>query len=1010
MSVSRKSSLDPLFQPSETASAPLHNGLFLDYSLPHFWLRWIFFASLFVGALGYELRTSTLEAWLLSHYAARLSYEVLPGPSSSIVFPHSGPTDERRGYSRIPLFQSRLEAQGYHVVKQARVSPELAQLMNWGVSPPYRELAEAGLMIRGSTGSTLYKSVHTDRLFEKFENIPPLLVRTLLFLENRKLEDPSSPHSNPAIEWGRLAKAGFLYAGSKLGLPFPVQGGSTLATQLEKFRYFPQGRTHSVADKLRQMVGASLKAYREGSDTRSWRRKIIVDYLDSIPLAAAPGYGEINGLGEGLFTFFGLRLPDVSDALASDGLTSAKVHAFKHVLALLVALPAPATYLVEDHAALEDRVNQFVWLLAKAGVIDKQFAQALQNASLRFLPSAPISTSQSFTRERAPHAIRATLMQLLGVPDLYDLGRLHLEVETTIHGALQDEVTRFLARLADPDFIAAHGLDQERLLSQGDPSKVVYSLLLFERTREGNLLRVGADTLKTPFDINKSAKLELGSTAKLRTLAHYLELAAMLYREFSPLDAESRARRARDARDPISQWAADILKREKDLALDDFLQQALERRYSASPYEGFFTGGGMHSFENFDPQDNGRIVSVREAFQRSINLAFIRLMRDLVRFHKARLPYDAEAMLSNPDHPERRRLLQLAADEESKDILFRTYQGYRGLSRDAIVSRLLGSWAKSDRHLAILFFAWHQGTDDRDLAAWLKERQENVPPEQVGRLWRAYGNPTLNLSDYGYLLSRHPLEVWCAGELMQNPKVSWNELLGRSVDARQVISAWLFQKRHRREQDLRLRIQIEKEAFVRMAPYWQRLDFPFKHLVPSYATAIGASSDRPAALAELMGIILNDGVRRPTLSLKKLHFARGTPYETLFEPIGDSGEKVMEPAVARAVRTLLADVVEVGTARRVRGAFVRPDGTAAVVGGKTGSGDNRFKTFNRGGQVLSSRAVNRTATFVFYIGERYFGVLTAFVPGREASGYRFTSALPVTVLKLLAPSIDARLG
>lgn len=326
------------------------------------------------------------------------------------------------------------------------------------------------------------------------------------------------------------------------------------------------------------------------------------------------------------------------------------------------------------------------------------------------------------------------------------------------------------------------------------------------------------------------------------------------------------------------------------------------------------------------------------------------------------------------------------------------------------MNRLLGNRAKSHRRLATLFFAWHQGTDEKSLAAWLHQKRETVSPDQVRRLWRAYGNPTLNLSDYGYLLSRHPLEVWCAGELMRDPKVSWDELLKRSVDARQVISTWLFQKRHRREQDLRLRIQIEKEAFARMTPDWQRLGFPFKRLVPSYATAIGASSDRPAALAELMGIILNDGVRRPTLSLKKLHFARDTPYETLFEPVGDSGEQVMEPMVARALRTLLADVVEVGTARRVRGAFVQPNGTPVVVGGKTGSGDNRFKTFNRGGQVLSSRAVNRTATFVFYIGERYFGVLTAFVPGQEASGYRFTSALPVSILKLLAPSIDPRLG
>jgi len=80
-----------------------------------------------------------------------------------------------------------------------------------------------------------------------------------------------------------------------------------------------------------------------------------------------------------------------------------------------------------------------------------------------------------------------------------------------------------------------------------------------------------------------------------------------------------------------------------------------------------------------------------------------------------------------------------------------------------------------------------------------------------------------------------------------------------------------------------------------------------------------------------------------------------------------------------------------------------------VVGGKTGSGDNRFETFDRRGAVLSSRATNRTAAVVFYIGDRYFGVISAFVDGPEAARYRFTSALPAALLRILAPAISARL-
>jgi hypothetical protein len=81
-----------------------------------------------------------------------------------------------------------------------------------------------------------------------------------------------------------------------------------------------------------------------------------------------------------------------------------------------------------------------------------------------------------------------------------------------------------------------------------------------------------------------------------------------------------------------------------------------------------------------------------------------------------------------------------------------------------------------------------------------------------------------------------------------------------------------------------------------------------------------------------------------------------------------------------------------------------------IAGGKTGSGDNRFKSFGRGGGVVSSRAVNRTATFAFYVGNRYFGVISASVLGKQAENYRFTSALPVAILKLLAPALNERLA
>src|SRR3546814_17709193 len=63
----------------------------------------------------------------------------------------------------------------------------------------------------------------------------------------------------------------------------------------------------------------------------------------------------------------------------------------------------------------------------------------------------------------------------------------------------------------------------------------------------------------------------------------------------------------------------------------------MQRRYSANPNERFFTGGGVHRFVNFDNADNGRVMSVAEALRHSVNLVFVRLMRDIVSYHVAQV-------------------------------------------------------------------------------------------------------------------------------------------------------------------------------------------------------------------------------------------------------------------------------------------------------------------------------------------------------------------------------------
>jgi hypothetical protein len=60
--------------------------------------------------------------------------------------------------------------------------------------------------------------------------------------------------------------------------------------------------------------------------------------------------------------------------------------------------------------------------------------------------------------------------------------------------------------------------------------------------------------------------------------------------------------------------------------------------------------------------------------------------------------------------------------------------------------------------------------------------------------------------------------------------------------------------------------------------------------------------------------------------------------------------------------------------------------------------------------VLKEEPVSRTATFAFLLGDRFYGVLGAYVKGPESADFEFTSALATQVFKSLAPELTPLLG
>lgn len=924
-----------------------------------------------VGLLVWEIVTSFTQAHLFTAAAQKAQFHVAKGPASTVMPRVSqGPYDQRLGYARTADFQKRLTGHGYIVEQQARWSDGLSQIAELGLFLPYREKTRAGLLIRGRDGAPLREELWPQRVYREFQEVPEVVWQSLLFVENRELLSDVSPFRNPAVEWDRLGSA-VVGAGRKLVDPaHPTAGGSTLATQLEKVRHSPGGRTGSASDKVRQMLSASLRAYQNGPRTMASRERIVRDYVNSLPLGSAKGYGEVIGLGDALWAWYGtdfgyangllrrLRERDIDSATLNEAAS-----VYRQSLGMLLAVNRPGYYL-QNPAALDERVDNYLRLLAREGIIPNKVRDRALRLHPKMLDAAPKTKMAGFASRKAIDATRGALIDLLGVENVYALDRLDLTVDSPVDARATQDVA---------DTLAAFKME-------GIPSSLLLSFTLYERTQGMNVLRIQADNLDRPLNLNEGTKLELGSTAKLRTLATYLLVLERLHWRLQDKDRETlRAMAVSPDSDTLTRFAAQYLADHPNATLTALLESAMDRQYSANPGEGFFTGGGLHVFSNFQSADNGRIMTIREAFHRSVNLPFVRLMRDIVEHYQAQRLGVKPELLANDDNPDRRPYLQRFADYEGKEFLAKYWKRYQPLKPD---ERFRALWPASVE------------PSPKRLNAAIRyvypEEAINPDPEADG--W--------NLQDRAYVAHVHPLELWLVRYLKQNPKATWTDALNASADARQESYGWLFRSGSKQGRDTRIRILLEQDTFKEIHKDWKRMGFPFASLVPSYATALGSSGDTPAALSELTAMILNDGKRQPTARVTRLHFAEGTPYEMVIARRPAEGERIVAPAVAQLLRKEMVGVVEQGTAIGAKGALGN-----LQIGGKTGTGDNRLERYGANGVLLDSKATNRTATFVFTIGDRYYGTVVAAVLGSDAEGQRFTSALPVSVFRQLAPKI-----
>ena len=216
----------------------------------------------------------------------------------------------------------------------------------------------------------------------------------------------------------------------------------------------------------------------------------MVDYLNTVPLSAKPGYGEVNGIGDGMWVWYGRKFDDVNRALNGRIDTPQAAQVYKEALSLMIAQRRPAHYLGAGDDDLEQLTNTHLRVLAQAGVITPQ----LRDAALR-MPAATRPLGRAWrsrpptpsSRARPSNAVRTHLGGLLGDSRLYNLDRLDLSVVSTLDANAQNAVTAVLRELRDAEKAARRRPDRQGHARQRRPGQGGVQLHAARTRRERQL-------------------------------------------------------------------------------------------------------------------------------------------------------------------------------------------------------------------------------------------------------------------------------------------------------------------------------------------------------------------------------------------------------------------------------------------------------------------------------------------------------------------------------------------
>ena len=226
---------------------------------------------------------------------------------------------------------------------------------------------------------------------------------------------------------------------------------------------------------------------------------------------------------------------------------------------------------------------------------------------------------------------------------------------------------------------------------------------------------------------------------------------------------------------------------------------------------------------------------MREAFRDSVNLPFVRLMRDVVDYYVRSCRAIRRALLERPEGPAPRAYLERFAARGRRASSSRASTATTRARARAALARLCAARAADAEGASPS--ASRSLDPERRLRGVRRAAARRCPRRALSdeRLRKLYGSTSrtrFSLADRGYLARVHPLELWLVGYLRANPARRSARCSTRAAASARRRYPWLFSRAPRRAGPPHPH-PARARGVPAHPPQWKETGYPFESLVPS---------------------------------------------------------------------------------------------------------------------------------------------------------------------------------